>query len=212
MDRRAGPIDRGAAGVLLTLLFTALLTIACGGDDGGGTTDPGGTTPNELTESGWENFESGDNQAAADDFQAAANADPFHGEAQAGLGWVFLRADSLVRALGAFNAALSVGYQNADVYAGKAVLLPELTPPDYPGAADAAGMALSFEPRYSFEHDTAFNWRDLRLILARSWFALTHYDDANSEVDSLGGTPATPGADTFVSDLLAVVVRLSALE
>jgi len=34
-------------------------------------------------------------------------------------------------------------------------------------------MALAIEPRYSFEHDTTFNWRDLRLVLARSWFALT---------------------------------------
>ena len=212
MDRRAGPIERGAAGVLLTLLFTALFLIACGGGGDGGTTDPGPTSPSELTESGWDSFESGDIQAAADDFQAAANADPTHGEAQAGLGWVFLRADSLVRALGSFNAALTIGYIDADVYAGKSILLPEITPPDYSGAADAAGMALVFEPRYSFEHDTAFDWRDLRLVLARSWFALTLYDNANGEVDSLGGTPATPGADTFVADLLAEIDRLSALE
>lgn len=52
------------------------------------------------------------------------------------------------------------------------------------------------------------DWRDLRLILAQSHFALGEYTDANAQVTLLGGTAPDPNSPTFVEDLLAEIERL----
>ncbi|MFH1679368.1 MAG: hypothetical protein ABIH26_01845 [Candidatus Eisenbacteria bacterium] len=189
------------------LLLAGWLLGGCGG--GGGGSAPGVDDPADLTNSGWAAFESGEWTEAAALFRSAIAADSIYGDAYNGLGWTRARADSLGAAVEAFDASIRTGLKSADPHAGKAVVLRDLTPPDYPGAIAAARAALSWSRDYRFDHDASFDWMDLRVLLAQSLFAITDYEMANAEVDTMGGTPATPGSPSFARNLLAEIERLS---
>lgn len=185
------------------------LVFGCGGDDGD---DPGGNGPateptaTELANQGWDNFEDSDLDSAASFFTDALDADSTYSDAWTGLGWVDLLRDSLSNAMADFNEAIALDADQEDAHAGSAALLPEMVPPDFQGAIDAANEVLDGSRRYIFDHDTSFDWMDLRLIMAQSFFALTEYDSANIQVDSLGGTPAD-SADTWFVDTLAIRIQ-----
>jgi len=96
----------------------------------------------------------------------------------------------------------------ADPDAGSAIIRRDLEPVDYSAAISAAQAALGANATYVFAHDTALDWKDLRLILAQSYFTLGQYTNANSEVQALGGNTLDPQSPTFVADLLSEIQTL----
>ncbi len=192
-----------------SLLFTAGCGGGDGGDDGGGNGGGGTLTAEELTSQGWEAFETDSLDAARSSFGDALAVDSSWADAWTGIGWSRLAVDSVDGALTGFASALALDSAATDALAGKAAAYPVATPPSDGEAVAAAGGVLRTSPRYAFHHDSRFDWRDLRLIRAESFFALSEYDSANSEVDSLGGNRADPGSASFVSDLLAEIERLA---
>jgi hypothetical protein len=74
-----------------------------------------------------------------------------------------------------------------------------------------ASNALSLDRVYVFEHDQSYDWHDLHLIMAQSYFAITDYLAANARVDSIGGNPQDPGSPTFVQDLADEIERLETI-
>ncbi len=200
---------RPAMAFLFSLCLIAAL--GCGDDDGD---DPGGNGPGtdptatELTDQGWDKFEDSELDSAEAYFVDALDTDSTYGEAWTGRGWVDLLRDSLSNAISDFDKALALDTGQEDAQAGKAALLPEIEPPDFQGAVDAAESVLSGAGRYIFDHDTDFDWMDLRLIMAQSFFALTFYDSANVQVDSLGGTPADSADEWYVDSLAVRIQRL----
>ena len=76
-------------------------------------------------------------------------------------------------------------------------------------AVDWADSALAIDPDYVFEHDPTFDWKDLRLILAQSYYGLSQYDEAQAQVDILNpDNTLDPESDTYMEDLLAEIQRL----
>jgi len=181
-----------------------MMMTACGSSDQGVDPIPLPT----LVEQGWEAFEAGDFAGAKTDFDLAIADDPTNSDAHNGLGWSNMNLDDLQGAVTSFDAALTHGFTGADPHAGKAIVLRDLEPVDYTAAISSANTALGIESNYAFAHDAGLDWKDLRLILAQSHFALGEYVEANTQVGILGGTVQDPDSPTFVSDLLAEIDRL----
>lgn len=195
------------------LACVAALTIALLSGCGNDCEDCGWIIPDppDLVGEGWTAFEAGDLDTAALQFEAAIVREPSNAEAHNGLAWTCLRRGNLSDAIIGFDVALANGFPGADAYAGKAILLRDLPPADYQGAIDAALAALGIEAAFVFAHDTRLDWKDLRLVMAQSHFALGEYDAANAEVGLLGGTMQDPASLTFVLDLLSELDRLGSV-
>jgi hypothetical protein len=150
----------------------------------------------------------GDFEGALSKFTDAQAEDVDFAEADNGLGWTRLRLGALRVAVGHFEAALVKGHASADPFAGMAVGYRDLVPMGLEAAAEAGKNALSRDARYIFVHDPDFDWRDLRLILAQSYFGLHRYSEAAAQVDSLGGIVPDPNSPRFVQELLLEIERL----
>ncbi len=198
---------------MAAILSAMLLTLHTGCGNGGGRTDPdtggsGRPTAESLTLQGWIRYEEGAFEEGQSLFEKAIEQDDGYGDAHNGAGWSQLRIGSLASAVQSFHDASDAGMKTADPPAGRAVALRDIEPVDWQATFDAATIALNRDRRYVFSHDTLFNWRGLRLILAHSAFGLAQYDLANAQVDSLGGNIQNPFEDDFTRNLLAELERL----
>jgi tetratricopeptide (TPR) repeat protein len=191
---------------LLGFACALVLASGCGGDGGSG---PGATAESRTAE-GWVLFEAGDFAGAIAKFSDALALDDTYADAYNGLGWSLANLDSLARALENFNECIANGMEG-DPHAGRAPVYRDVQPPQFNSAVSTAAAALSFNRRYVFEHDTAFDWHDLHVIMAQSYFGLGQYSQANAEVDSLGGNVQNPSSPSFVEDLASEIERLEGL-
>jgi tetratricopeptide (TPR) repeat protein len=192
------------------IVSVTALSLACGGGDGGGGGGPSDTAAS-LTSKGWTEFDGGDYHDAITKFNEALALDAGYAEAHCGLGWAYARLDSLNKALNALSQCISHGMTDADPYAGKAPVYRDLKPPQFTQAISSAATALSKDSDYVFDHYQSFDWRDLHLIKAQSYYGLAQYTNAKGEVDALGGISLDPESDTFEEDLAAEIERLEGL-
>ncbi len=191
--------------LLVSLVCIGLVVYGCGGGGGGGPTK----TAESLTVDGWALFEQGKYEEAIDKFGEALELDETYADAYNGLGWSYAKLDELSDALAAFADCIANGMDEADPYAGQAPVYRDFDDSNhFQNAISSATTALSKERRYIFSHYTSFDWHDLMIIIAQSYYGLSEYTSANAWVDSLGGTPADPNSDTFVSDLASEIERL----
>jgi tetratricopeptide (TPR) repeat protein len=178
-----------AAAVLLVAV--SLLLSSCG-DDGGGP----GLTAEELNEEGWGSYALGEYSEARGLFQDALGLDPDYPEAQLGLAWTEAQLGNYAASVSGHGAVVASGEYVTDAFAGRAAASLEL--PDFLTAIESADSALTRDPDYFFSRQPAYDYGDLRLILAQSHFALAHYDSAQEQVDlidpSNGLDPADPGS------------------
>lgn len=192
--------------ILLACVCTMIVFCGCGGDGGGG----GPTkTAASLTTEGWVLFEQDQYEEAVAKFEEALGLDVTYADAYNGLGWSNAKLDNLADALTAFSSAISNGMTTADPYAGRAPVYRDHNN-QYTNAINAALTALSKERRYAFSHDDSFDWKDLMVILAQSYFGTNDYASANAYVDSLpDGHPQGDSID--VDELAAEIERLEGL-
>jgi tetratricopeptide (TPR) repeat protein len=191
-----------------SLTQTAFAIIVClaggcilDGDDDGSRVDT-------LLNEGWFLFETGNFSRSQSRFQEALELDWHCADAFNGRGWCGLNMNSLYAAKWDFLQALEKGHLAPDPLAGLAIAYRDLDPADFEAAAASATSALRRDPRFVFEHDPTLDWRDLRLIMAQSYFAMGIYPLANAQVDSLDGNVQDPASLTFVEDLLREIQRL----
>lgn len=199
-------------GLWLGLLLALAIVLGCGG---GGDTGPTESASSRTAE-GWALFESGDYEGAIEKFARAIALDDSYADAYNGLGWSYATLDSLSRALDSFGRGITeTGHSTVltDCYAGSSPVYRDLDsrPSHFDSAVVYASNALSLDRVYVFEHDQSYDWHDLHLIMAQSYFALNDYLSANARVDSIGGNPQDPGSPTFVQDLADEIERLETI-
>ncbi|MCP4144762.1 MAG: tetratricopeptide repeat protein [bacterium] len=185
----------------LALLLLLLLFVAGCGDDES-TTSP---TSNHLTQ-GWSLYESGNYTDAITSFVAVLEGDPANISAFNGLGWTWTKIGNMELGRDEFQKAIDNGMTTADPYAGIAFASIDIAPADFNGAISSALTALEISSDWSFSHKTSIDWRDLRLVLAQSYFAIHNYELANEQVVALGGT--AQGTD---AELMLEITRLNDL-
>jgi tetratricopeptide (TPR) repeat protein len=162
-----------------------------------------------LTDRGWSEFEKSEFEEAWQSLQQAIQKDPEYGEAYNAVGWCCAKLDSLEEGLEAFDQAISKGVSSADPRAGKAVIHRDLDPVSFQSAIDWADSALAVDSNHVFSHDESFDWKDLRLVLAQSYYGLSRYDKAHAQVDILNPSNSLDReSPSYVEDLLAEIERL----
>ena len=207
-----GPIQR--------LMWTALLVAGSLVAGCGENAEEPEITAEILTARGWDQFEAGNFVSALSNFHQAIAKDSDYADAYNGCGWSELGLDSLAVAITDFDQSLAKGISTPDPFGGKAIAYrdPEELDPGFDIASQdsirglaivCADSVLSRDVRYVFSHDSTFNWQDLRLIMAQSYWHLSQYDEAKVQVDSLNPENLLNLASvTFVEDLMVEIQRL----
>ena len=204
---RAADRAPGLALGVAAVIGACLLFSSCGG--GGG-----GAGPENPAAPGWTLFEDGNYTAARDSFLVALAADSTATEVWSGLGWCLARLDFRESAIAHFTACLALQPASPvaeEAQAGRAAAALGTEPAQAELALASAEAALAASPRFVFRYDSGVDWQDLHLIIAEASYALSDYDRALAEVDSLGGTRPDPGSPTFLAELLAELQRLADL-
>lgn len=197
--------------VLLVCVSSLAAMCGCGGDGGGGVPPD---TAKSLTEKGWALFEQEQYESAKAKFGQATTLDLTYADAHNGLGWTNAKLDLLEESLTEFSQCIAYGMTTADPYAGQAAVYRDYgdDPANFTNAISVALTALSKDSDYAFSHDDSFDWKDLRLILAHSYFGLGQFEDANTQVGLLpGGNPPDPASPTFEEELMDEIERLTGL-
>lgn len=176
-------------------------------------------TAPELVAEGWNLFQAANIADARAKFEEAIALDASSADAYNGKGWCLLRENALAEAKQSFDLAISNGLPTADALVGRAAVHRDL--PDFPSAIQDALAALSLDPNYRFAYDSAIDYRDVRIILAQSYFGISDYPSAQQQVGILdpanGLDPAT--STTWVVDGVsyntyqeALLMKIEALE
>lgn len=158
-------------------VLAAILSSSGCGDDGGGTkVDP---VVLQLA-AGWSRFEEGNYTGAIEKFEEAVGTAPGLGDGHNGLGWCYLRLDSLDAALDEFQVAVAKGFVGAGAQAGRCLILNRKD--EYRQAVVAGEAALAADPVFELEGDATIDIRDVRLAMAQSMYALGEYTDALEQI------------------------------
>lgn len=164
----------------------------------------------DLVESGWTAFEYDDFGDAALTFLSAVALDTTRYEAFDGLGWSLAMIDSLAFADASLTATIERHSTLADAFAGRAAVRRDLYPDSLELAVTDAETALELAPDFVFGHNLAYDWHDIRLILAQALFGLTRFSDVEVQILILDPSfsPPAPTAEDYVGSLLAKLQQL----
>jgi tetratricopeptide (TPR) repeat protein len=198
--------------ISMACLCSIVVVLGCGGDDGGSPAD----TAASLTAAGWTLFDQGRYELAIDKFEQALGLDADYADAFNGLGWSHARLDLLADALENFGMCVISDPDLTEGYAGCAPVYRDYDrdddgePAHFDSAAAFASTALTREPTFEFSHeDGEFDWRDLRLIMAQSYYGLGEFLLAKDQVDILDPENTLDReSETFFEDLAAEIERL----
>lgn len=153
---------------------------------------------------GWDEFESGDMEAALEEFMEAFNLDSTRAQSQVAVAWARLMIPgtdpaTVISAINS-NATDDQDWRN-DAWCALAVA--HLILDQYPEADSTASLVLTADPAYVFTHRPSVDWQDLLLIRGQALFFMAEYDLAWQVMSPLltdppyvSITPADP--DTWV--------------
>ena len=186
------------------MVFSVILFAACGDEDG--PTEPQVTT--YLSE-GWDKFAEESYTEALGKFQAAVNEDGGLGDGWNGIGWTCLRLDSLDAAMEAFDRAVAKGYIGAGAHAGRCLIFNLRD--EFRQSVFAGMRAIEIDPAFELEGDRTIDIRDVRLAMAQSYFALSEYEEARSQMVIIDPKyeALNPNSATFLQDLIGSLEELT---
>ncbi len=152
-----------------------------------------------LMERGWNAFEQGNFQAAADYFQTAADRDATKPEPYLGLGWTFARSTNadLETAMKDLSKTLAFALFDPDLEAilnnesnaGKAVISYAMG--NYQDAIDHANLVLAASPNFSMRFDASINADYLVQLQLNSNFNLGDINAVYKTLVAMGTTFST---------------------
>ena len=190
--------------LIAALAAAALAVLGCGSNES--SVQPR-SRAEVLTENGWRSFAAGSALEAQEMFEDAVIADSAYADAENGLGWVHLFFGLFAEADEHFLRARDLGLANEEAEAGHAIAA-EIEG-DAAEALAASARVLAAQPRWTFSRRDGIDYRDLRLVRARSFFAQGDFLGAKSEVDLVNpSNTVNAGLPTFIPDLLAEIERL----
>ncbi len=135
------------------------------------------------TESGWDSFEAKNYPQALSYFQSALDWDMTFADAYNGLGWTYMKLDSMNKAIEAFENGLPNTDSLLDLYAGLAISTSAKH--NYSKVVDNIFFVLNKDAEYVFSHDTQINYKLLHAVLAREYVYAEEYDKALSEIQTI---------------------------
>ena len=196
--------------IIIQCILLFIIIIGCEGEK---------ITGSEMAADAWELFGHGEIDDAKDMFQKAIDKDSDLADAYNGIGWCWLKQNDLPRAKESFDSAISKNPNLVDSFVGRAAVKRDL--PDFNGAIQDARIALELDEEYSFDHDHEIDYRDVRIILAQSYFALNDYSYAQEQVNLLdpenGLDPNNPNSwrvsrDVYSTYQEALLITIESLE
>jgi tetratricopeptide (TPR) repeat protein len=191
---------------LLNSIILSALIIAFG-ISGCGEEEPEGPTAEEITNEGWALYTASDYAGALAKFDEAISEDSAYVDAHVGMGWSYGRMTQLADCISSFQAALAKDAQNADALAG--IALAYLANDEYDQAITNANQVLAINPSYSFAHGNVTS-RNLRILLAESYYYKGDFENAQSQVDILNpGNGLNPADEDYLAGLLKEIEKAS---
>jgi tetratricopeptide (TPR) repeat protein len=156
----------------------------------------------------WVEFESENYDGSISMFREASDIDPLRQDAYLGLGWCYAMMDQMEDAIYNFNVAIVKQSDSPDGHASVAFVY--LAQNRYEDAIPAAERAISLGgEEYVFEWIIEVRTRNLRLLLAESYYALGRYADSQLQINILEpDNELDENSQTYKKDLLLEIERL----
>ena len=197
----------------IILILSLLSFFSC--EDNGGEPE---ITAEELINSGWIYFETGEYLNAIEDFNSAIAKDASAFEAYSGMGWSQIRLDQIDESQTNFLSALDGNYAGKEVLAGLAAI--SLAIEEYTTAIGYAESILNIDPDWIFEHDNTIDFKDVWFVVAVAYFhegdfaeveaAILKIDSTYSILENDSNTWGVEG-DSYLTYQEAVAAYLQSL-
>lgn len=139
-------------------------------------------------------FEAGDYAAALQLYTKARDKKPNLAEAYSGMGWSYLKLDSLQAANTIFSSGSTKTDPSAELYAGWSFILNALK--DYAGSNTQAAAALALDSAWQFQFGLGLSSADLHVTRAENFLALGDFPNAKIEVVILDASFASVDVTT----------------
>jgi len=134
-------------------------------------------------ERGWNYYEDGEYEKAIKEFNDVIEDEPDNGEAYNGLGWCYGKIGELSTAVTHFNTALAKDSTLIDPFAGLTFVYSDI-PLDI-NAVNNASTLIEKDSLYFFGHNNEIDYKDIRLVKAKSLCNLGDFVSARNEVQKL---------------------------
>ncbi|MFQ5865039.1 MAG: tetratricopeptide repeat protein [bacterium] len=186
---------------LLDLLIASILfvaTIHCGSQ----ATSPVLRSAEELTEEGWQAFESGDFALAVTKFDSAVISDSNFVDAFNGAGWSYAQLGEFSTAIEKFETAIALDSNLIEVHAGASLVYHALN--QFIESINEANITLETEPEFVFSHDPSINALDIRITLALSYFSIADFINAAIQMDIIDpvNSPHSTDPDELIREIM----------
>ncbi|MFH1279656.1 MAG: hypothetical protein ABIK65_14910 [Candidatus Eisenbacteria bacterium] len=169
------------------------------------------------TKEGWARYEREDYNGARNAFSNALSKDSLYAPAHSGTAFTNIEFGFTGLALSQFEKGIALDSALVECYYGaaymahtQAVAFPNLTVANLTKAAGYAegGLARGGDA-FEFEHHESVNARNLRVLLARTYFALAQYENAKENLDILDpNNGVLSSSATYLQDLLLAIENL----
>ncbi len=191
------------ASAIVTVLFCSCIS----GPDDVIVLPPVDTYYTKVAE-GWLEFESRHYQNAVTVFSEASEIDPLPAEAYLGLGWCYAMLDQMDDSLSTFDLAITKEPESPHGYASEAFVY--LARNEFAAAIDTASEAISLGGEgYVYGQLPDVRTRNLRLLMAGSYYATGQYEDARMQVDILKpGNNLDQDSGAYKQELLLEIENL----
>jgi Tfp pilus assembly protein PilF len=138
---------------------------------------------NEIINAGWSAFKIKDYNAARAKFGEALYRDSSKIAGYVGLGWCFMKQDSMLFALLIYERGAINQNVNASLLSGYAFSLNAAK--QYSNSNERVDQAILLEPDWVFTYDSTLNVRDLTLLKAENYFQLGDFSNSLAQVKIL---------------------------
>ncbi|MFQ5825121.1 MAG: tetratricopeptide repeat protein [bacterium] len=187
---------------LIGIIISSIL-VSLGIDCGSHSTAPVLRSAEELTEEGWQAFESDNFALAATKFDSAVISDANFVDAYHGAGWSYGRLGEFLKANENFEKAIELDSTLIEAHAGASLVFHALN--RFLDSIEEANITLDAEPDFVFSHDPSVDALDIRITLALSYYSIADFVNAAAQMDIID--PVNSPHSTNPVELIQEIMR-----